>query len=264
MTHFTDPLRQGAAYFEGAQKWNTPGTTPNGLPLSTSPSDTQNLGAPHTQMFAYQMGTVSTPLASGVFFTTASTGSGTLTATGALVTSGVATFDIPRQARITASTNLATCVITLRGTDGYGQSLTWQGIGPSGNVLGSAGSFVDTASAFKTITTASFTGLASAGIQIGSSPNIGLPYVLTNKGMSMGLFVDGATASIAPTLTNGFTPTGTPTASTADVRGIVAPATTSLPDGTKLFTFVMVTPNTNTTINTDNRVNTFGAVPFSS
>lgn len=262
MTQFQDQLRLGNAFFEGAQKWNTPGTIPSGMPFATAPQDTQTRGAPLTQTFAYQMGTASTPLASGVVFTTASQG-GTLTATGALVSGGIATFDLPRAARISASTNLATVLVTLRGTDGYGQALTWTGIGPSGNTLGNIGSYVDTTQAFKTISTASIVGLASAGIQVGSASAFGLPYVMANVGQGMDMYINGSSASVPASIAVAFTPTGTPTASGADVRGLVTLATTSLPDGTKYFTFLMITPNVPLTVNTDNRVNVFGAVPFS-
>lgn len=276
MTQFSDQIRLGNAFFTGQALWNGQNPTLNGLPLATAPQDTQCRGVPMTPALTYQMGTASTGLASGGVYTTASQGTGTLpTATGALVqasvtingvvTSNVTVFDIPRAARITASTNLSTTIITLRGFDGYLQPMTWQGIGPSGNTLGAIGSYVDTTQAFKYITTASFTGLASAGIQIGSSANtFGLPYCFINLGMGLDAYINGSSATVPATWTAGFTPTGTPTASGTDVRGLIALSTTNLPDGTKFITANFIAPTVNLNPTTDDRAHVYGPVPFSS
>lgn len=270
MTQFSDQLRQGRAFFERQATWNS-GTPLNGMPVATSPSDTQSHGTPHTQTFCYQIGTASTALATGVFYSasgSATTGSATLTATGPLVSGGVATFDVPRGVRITASVNLSTTTFKIVGTDGYGQTQTHQFVGPSGNTLGNTGSYTDSLVAFKTITAITIanptaSGIATTALYIGNNDAYGLPYVMANKGMSLGMFIDGALATIPPTLQVAFTPTGTPTASTTDVRGLVTLATAVLANDSRYLTFAMIAPTVNLTINTDSKVNSYGATPFS-
>ncbi len=264
MTNFFDSLSQGQAYFNRIGSWN--GTSGNnGMPTATNPQDTQTFGVPHTQTFVYEMGTASTSLASGIFFSASgATGAGTLTSTGPLVSGGVATFDIPRSVRFTASVDLSSNVFTIRGTDGYGQALTWSGAGPTGNTIGNTGSFVDSLSAFKTVITASAVGGSSTtAFMIGSGNIFGLPFRAANLGKGLDLYINGSSATVPATLTAGFAATGTPTASTADVRGMVTVATTSLPDGTKFFSYMFIAPPVGLTSNTDTKENSFGATPFS-
>lgn len=268
MTQHSDQLRQGAAYFAPQGRWNSP-TALNGLPVATSPQDTSVLGAMHTQTFCYQVGTASTALATGIFFSasgTATTGTTTLTATGALVSGGVATLDVPRAIRITASVNLSTTTFTIIGTDGYGQLMQWAGVGPSGDTLGNTGSYVDTSVAFKTASSitisAAATGIATTALEIGTSNTFGMPYVVANAGMGLDCYINGNSATVPGTWTAAYTPTGTPTATTTDVRGLYAVSTLVLPNGSRYFTFQFITPNVNLTPNTDTTVNTFGATPF--
>lgn len=266
MTHFSDQLKQGYSAFQLYGAWN--GGTVSGLPTATAPNDNQTHGTPHTQTFCYQIGTASTALASGIFFSASgATTGGTLTSTGALVSGGVATLDLPRAIRITASVDFSTTTFTIRGTDGYGQALTWSGVGPSGNTLGNAGSYVDSLSAFKTVTTASMTvNSATTTLMIGTSNTFGLPFRLINAGMGLGVFINGSTATVAAgnTWTAGIGATGTPTATTADVRGTVALATVVLPNDSRYFTVQMIQPNVNLTQGTDTKEAAFGPTPFSS
>lgn len=271
MTQFSDQLRQGGAYFQGAQKWNTPGTVPSGLPTPSAPGDTQCLGAAHTQDFSYQVGTASTALASGVFYSasgTATIAAAALTGTGALVTAGVATFDVARGIRITASLDLSTTTFRFVGTDGYGQTLSHDVLGPTGNTLGALGSYRDSVAAFKTVTSITMVNYAASGTSttalfIGNNNAFGLPYVLTNLGMGQGAYIDGAMATIPPTFAAAFGPTGTAAATSADVRGLCTLATAVLANGTRYITIGMIAPTVNLTPNTDIKVNTFGATPYS-
>lgn len=268
MTNFEDQLWQGRAKFTKALAWNNNANA--GLPSATAPNDTQDLGVPHTQTFFYQIGTASTALASGLFYSasgSATTGSATLTGTGALVSGGVGTFDVPRGVRITASVNLSTTTFTIVGTDGYGQTMTHQFVGPTGDTLGNTGSYTDSLVAFKTVTAMSIanptaSGIATTALQIGSNNTFGLPYVLANVGQAMDLYINGSSATVPATFTAAYTPTGTPTASTTDVRGLCAVATAVLPNGSRYFTIGMITPNVALTVNTDDRVRNFGATPF--
>ena len=267
MTQFSDQISLGRAYFARFANWN--GTTgANGMPSATTSYDTQVLGVPHTQIFAYQAGTASTALASGIFYSaTGATGAGSLTLTGSLVSAGVATLDVPRCIRLTASVDLSTNTFVIRGTDGYGQSLTWSGAGPTGNTFGNAGSYVDSLSAFKTVTSASGTGGSSTtAFAIGVSNTFGLPFRLANAGLGLGVYISGSTATTigTNTWTAGFTATGTPTATTADVRGTVAVATTVLPNDTRYYTFLMIQPPVNLTQSSDIKERSYGTTPFNS
>ena len=266
MTQFQDQIRQGNAYFELQARWNGGGMA--GLPLATSPQDVQVVGVPHTQTVHYQVGLASTALASGIVYNTATAVASTLTATGVLVSAGVATLDVPRCIRITSTTNTSTTTFTIVGTDGYGQTLVWSGVGPTGNTAGNIGSYVDSLSAFKTVTSASAgAGTSTAGVLIGTSNTFGLPYVLTNAGCGLGVSINGAPilgalATLAPTFTAAYTPTGTPTATTADVRGTVAVATAVLPNDSRYFTISYIAPPVNTSIITDDKVRSYGAMPY--
>lgn len=267
MTQYSDQLRQGNAFFGKQAAWNTPSPL-SGMPTSTSPYDTENRGVPHSQDFIYQMGTPSTALATGVFYSasgTATVGVSTLTSTGPLVTASVATFDVPRGVRVTASINLSTTTFTVVGTDGYGQNLNSAWVGPTGDVIGNVGSYTDSLVAYKTITTISIntaTGTGTTLLQIGNNNMFGLPYVLGNLGMGQDFYINGSSATIPGTWAAAFTPTGTPTASTGDVRGTITAATTVLANGTRYFTACYVTPNVNQTVNNDDKLRSFGANPF--
>lgn len=270
MTQFSDILYQGRATFGKAMAWN--GNANAGQPSATAPNDTQDKGVPHTPTFFYQLGTASTALASGLFYSasgSATTGSATLTGTGALVTASVGTFDVPRGVRITASVNLSTTTFQIVGTDGYGQTQTHQFVGPTGNTFGNTGSYTDSLVTFKTITAMTIanptaSGIATTALAIGSNDMYGLPFVLANKGNALGVWIDGSTASIAPTFVAAYTPTGTPTASTPDVRGSCTLATAVLANGSRYITIGMIQNTVNLTPNTDVKVNSFGAAPYGS
>jgi hypothetical protein len=256
MTTFDDQGKRGRAYYSRALATSVSGYT-------LGYGDTEVTGIPSTPVFYYFITTASTALASGIVFTTASQGA-TLTATGPLVSNGVATIDVPRCLQITASTNLSTCIITVRGTDGYGEAMTWSGIGATGNTIGNTGSFVITGKAFKTVTTASIVGTASAGIQIGTSNTYGLPYRIGATNRVVGLFVDGFSfGSSAGTVTAGFTTTGTHTASGADVRGTVALPTAVIANDSRSYAIGIISPAFNVAASTDTKENTWGVTQYS-
>jgi len=252
MTSYSDQLKQGRAYYSRATATNTTG-------FVVGYGDTAaGVGVRVTSVSYCQISAASTSLASGIVFTTASQGA-TLTPTGPLVTAGVATIDVPRALQITASTNLGTCLITIRGTDGYGESMAWTGIGPTGNTLGSAGSFVVTSKAFKTVTTASIVGTASAGIQIGTSDTYGLPFRVSSTNRVVGVYVDGFSfGSSAGTVTPGFAASGTHTASGADIRGTVALPTAVIANGTRNYAIGIISPAYNVSPGADTQENTYG------
>jgi len=250
MTTFFDSVKMGRAVYNR-----------NSVP-SAGYAEDEIYGVPLTQTYVYQVGTASTSLASGVFYASSAI-AGTLTGTGALVSSGVATFDVPRCITVTASSNMSTTTFTFQGTDAYGASLTASVIGPTGNTFGNSGSVVTTLSAFKTVTTASANGAATGPLGIGTSDTYGLPYRLSNVGEGLGAYINGGSASVAPTYTAGFAATGVATATTADVRGTVALATTALANGSRYVTFQFVTPNDGTLAGNDTKENTYGVTPYS-
>jgi hypothetical protein len=175
MTTFFDSVKMGRASYNRA-------SPPTGY------AEDEIYGVPLTQTYVYQVGTASTSLASGVFYASSAI-AGTLTGTGALVSSGVATFDVPRCVTITASSNMSTTTFTIQGTDAYGAPLTASVTWPDWQYLGNSGSVVNTLSAFKTVTTASSNGAATGLLAIGNSDTFGLPYRLTNVGEgSWGLY----------------------------------------------------------------------------
>lgn len=268
MTQDRSQLRLGNAFYEAQARWNGGGMA--GMPLATAPQDTQDKGTPLTQTIYYQIGTASTALATGLFYSasgSATTGSATLTGTGALVSGGVGTFDVPRGVRITASVNLSTTTFTIVGTDGYGKTQSHSFVGPTGNTLGNTGSYTDSLVTFKTVTAMSIanptaTGIATTALYIGNNDMYGLPYVLGNVGCGLDVYINGASATVPATWVAAYTPTGTPTASTTDVRGSVTLATVVLANGSRYITVGFISPSVNVSVTTDTKVNSYGATPF--
>ena len=249
MTTFFDSIKMGRAAY------NRNYTPPTGY------MEDETYGVPLTQIYVYQLGTASTSLASGVFYASSAI-AGTLTGTGVLVSNGVATFDVPRCVTITASSNMSTTTFTIQGTDVYGAPLTASLTGPTGNTLGTTGSFVNTLSAFKTVTTASSNGAATGALTIGNTDTYGLPFRISNVGRGLGVHINGESATVPATWTAGLAATGVATATTADVRGTVALATAVLANGVKYINMMFITPNDGVAAASDTKENTYGVTPF--
>jgi hypothetical protein len=273
MTQYDDPLKQGRAYYARAIIWGTDNQFGAQYPSgSRAQNQDEARGIPHSQTITYEVGTASTSLASGIFFTTATLPGGTLTCTGVLVSAGVATLDVPRAIMITASTDNSTSVFTIVGTDGYGSPLAVKMIGPTGNTLGNNGSFVFSPSAFKTVTSASQVGTSTAGLQIGSGDVYGLPFRIANVGKVLNIQANGiyvATAGFSTTAAGGtvgpvfpgFAATGAHTASSADVRGMIGLPTTNLANGSRRFTFAFIAPTVGVAETADTKENSYGLTP---
>lgn len=260
MTQFTDQFRVGAGYYEAATRWNA--TTPmNGLPIASSPQDTQVAGVPLTQLFVYQIGVASTAgtATAGRFFYSASGATGGFTA----ATMNTYTNDVPRGLRVYSSVNLSTVTFTFIGTDGYGKTINHAFVGPTGNTLGNVGSYTDSLVAFKSLTSASGNGsTGTTAFAISNNDTYGLPYVLSNLGMGCGGYINGSFATVPGAFTAAYTPTGTPTASTTDVRGLYTFATAVIANDSRYFTVQFIAPPVNLTPSTDDKVHSFGATPF--
>lgn len=178
-----------------------------------------NMGGVTSPVLVYQ----ATPVAiatNNVATAQAVAGAGNLTLNGALVSGGIATFDIPRSVQTTSSSaSDTTQTVTFYGTDVYGlavvETLTLNG---TAAILG--------VKAFKTITRIAVSAVTVGNISAGSGDKFGLPYRINKKG-SVQAFWD-ATWNLG-TVTIAVTTTAT--ATSGDVRGTYLPASAS--DGTR-------------------------------
>lgn len=232
MTQFSDGLRVGAAYYGRAVDVSGPTREDRGVPLSN--------------LVAVQYGAVATADAGGICVAATATGAATLSATGALVSGGVATLDVPRCVSVTATANNSGINITVVGTDQYGEALRATIAGPNNNT-------VLTPVAFRTVTAVQTSGATVSALNVGSADSLGLPYRIANAGQVVSASVDGAAASHSYIV--GLTASAVSTATTADVRGIATLATGALPNGSRNFTILVVAnPSTKETL--------YGQAPF--
>ncbi|CUW38790.1 exported protein of unknown function [Magnetospirillum sp. XM-1] len=144
---------------------------------------------------------------------------------GALATSGVATFDVPRNV-VAAWTG--TAVLTVTGTDEFGNTVVESS---------ASGTSLAGKKAFKTVTSASFSANVTSAT-IGTGDVLGLPVYLPATGLVLHELEDGATAT-AGTVVAGVTTKAT--ATTGDVRGTYDP--NSACDGSKGFVLVAAIPD---------------------
>lgn len=177
-------------------------------------------------MFPYRviLGTPITADPDGVCESQSDTGAHTLTLDGALVTDGVATFDVPRNV-VADSGGADTAVLTVTGTDVYGnvmvETLTLNGT-----------TAVPGKKAFKTITSVTSSATIANGAFLGTGDVLGLPVRVAATSDVIGELEDGAAAS-AGTVVAALAANTVSTATTADVRGTYDP--NSACDGSKAF-----------------------------
>lgn len=145
---------------------------------------------------------------------------------GALVSGGVATFDVPR-AIVVDSGGADTSVITITGTDVHGAVMK-ESITANGTTA------VNGKKAFKTVTGISGSATAANGIFIGTTNILGLPVFLPGSAYILKELQDGA-AAVAGTVVAGVSSAAT--ATTGDVRGTYVPNAT--PDGAKVFELIV-------------------------
>lgn len=153
---------------------------------------------------------------------------GALTLDGALVSGGVATFDVPRNIVIDSG-GADTAVLTITGTDVYGNTLVE-------NITLNGSTAVAGKKAFKTVTSVVSSATISNGAFVGTGDVLGLPVHVSDTGLLLAELENGAAAS-AGTLVAGLDPNTASGATTADVRGTYDP--NSAADGSKAFTLVM-------------------------
>lgn len=158
---------------------------------------------------------------------------GDMTINGALASGGVATFDVPRCVIIdSANAGDTTQVATVYGTDVYGETLVE-------NITFNGTTAVQGNKAFKTVTRIAISAATAGNINAGSGTRLGLPYKCVNKSDVLAARHDGAIDAGTVVAAVATSPA---TATTGDVRGTFAPASTM--DGTKMLTILMYLDDT--------------------
>lgn len=240
ITHNEGPLWLGAAYKESH---HTTGSV---------------RGAPVSHIHVAEFGAVLVASSAMIFASTAfataaginllGTSTAAFSTSGLTATSGV-TLDVPRCVTVSSTGTLATGSFTFTGTDKWGDAITETFTGPTNST-------VTTQKAFKTITSMTYSSAAMATVnfRVGLSDDLGLPYYAANGGKVLAVSVSGKPhAATGVTFTAPLTATGTSTATTADVHGIVS---VEAIDGAAYITIMqLVDPTTKASL--------FGAAQYS-
>ncbi len=211
-------------------------------------------GVERFHMMFDDFGAVAAGTATGVAVQQFATLATNLTATGTLATAGTATFDVGRAPMLTATGDVSAVTFTFTGTDDLGRTIKHAFVGPTGAASG-AGSITTGLVAFKTITNVA----VSAGwattikVDVGSSNTMGFKFRVADKGKVSSISQDGKPETTL-TLQAALAVATTPTASTADTRGLWTPNTT--PDGTKRWNALYKIDHTDDAL-------AFGSTPFS-
>lgn len=161
---------------------------------------------------------------------------GALTLDGTLVSSGVATLDVPRTVSITSGADDRGNTFTVTGEDEYGYPLVEQITGPNITT-------VNGAKAFKKVSKVEIDGAAVGNITVGTSDLLGLPWALNDVADAGALYADG-TEELATATVVAADGTNPATATTGDVRGTVNPNTA--PNGSVEFRIHMAVQGTST------------------
>lgn len=182
-------------------------------------------GAEAQAVIVVNFGAVAAAVAAGIAASQTVTGAGTaFVINGSLASGGVATFATPRNV-VAAWTN--TAIITITGTDQYGQAMS---------EVSASGTSHAGLKAFKTITSIT-TSATITGATAGSGDVLGLPYRPVLGGFIRGrVGEDTADAGtyVAPSRVTATTTTG-------DVRGTYDPQ--GVPNGALVFTVAIAVAN---------------------
>lgn len=148
---------------------------------------------------------------------------GNMTMAGALVTSGVAYFDVPRCISITTGADESGKTFLVTGTDEYGQTMSELITGPN-NTTGFG------AKAFWTVTSVYCSAATTGAITVGHGDKFGLPFKLRDVPIPRwaGTLAQDAGTYVAAVTTDPATTT------TGDVRGTYTPSSAS--NGTRRLT----------------------------
>lgn len=160
---------------------------------------------------------------------------GDLTLDGALVTGGVAVFDVPRNVElVSATTNHSAVTVTVYGKDEFGATVVESMAGPN------AATPVVGVKAFKSVTRVAVSAaIATNGIKVGTGAKLGMPAHIPFKGVVRAALVDDVDELATSTVVaaSGVKATAT----TPDVRGTLLFATA--PNGTKILRAVVALPD---------------------
>ena len=177
-------------------------------------------GVPWTPVAIVSLGTPIVGDPDGICEAQAVAGAAALTMDGTLVASGVATLDVPRTLVVDAD-GAATAVITITGTDQYGDALV-ESITLNGTTA------VPGLKAFKTITSVASSAATTGNVFVGTTDALGLPYRVDAGGLLMA-YADSALDLTTSAVIGTFVPavtTNPATATTGDVRGTYNPNVT--------------------------------------
>lgn len=216
MTHFGGPLRTGNFFGRNGSA---------SLP-----------GFPESPITTYRIAPDVLDV-NGIAEAQAVAGAGNLTLNGALVTGGVAVFDVPRCVEIDSSdAGDTTQTATVTGTDFYGLPQT-ETIAFNGTTA------VAGAKAFATVTQVAISAALTGNATCGTTDILGLPFVLANVSDVVSVKWDATLAADAGTVAAADA-TSPATATTNDVRGTYLPS--SAADGSKIltFTYYILDPDT--------------------
>lgn len=179
-------------------------------------------GLPVSDLFAVDFGAVATADADGICASQSITAG-----TAALLNGAVgATLDIPRNV-VAAWTG--TAVMTVVGTDEYGQTMT---------EASASGTSMTGKKAFKSITSVNVSQNVT-GCTVGTGDVLGLPYACANKSQIYAPQMDGAADAVTIVVADATSPA---TTTTGDVRGTVDFTTAS--NGTRRFGLLMLRSST--------------------
>lgn len=236
MTHFSDRVATGDAFYPPANNPTGAGTR-------------QELGVSYDVIKVVQYGAVAAQSTNGICVAATATAAATLSATGTLVSDGVATLDVARVVTITSTSDNSGRTFTISGTDNYGEDLVASIAGPNNAT-------VSTLSAFKTVTSVAVNGAVTGNVSVGSGLGLGLPYYLSDLGKIVSVSYSGkAPAAANVTFTAPLSTTGTPTATTADVRGILTLTTTEITGSNYVSVAMVVDPTSKDSL--------YGLTPYS-
>lgn len=202
MTNVGAPLTVGGALGKGNVKGNLGGITSPVFIYEVTPAELDPNGIAASQAVAT---------------------AGNLTLNGALVSGGVAIFDIPRNVTISSDSGTdSTQTATFTGKDVYGVAVV-ETVTLTGTTTAQG------LKAFKSVSQVAMSGSTTGSVIAGSGDKFGLPYRINKKG-SLQAFWDATWNNGSGTTTVAVT-TSPATATTGDVRGTYLPASDS--DGTR-------------------------------
>ncbi len=184
--------------------------------------------------------------ADGIAVAQAVAGAGNLTLNGALVTGGVAVFDVPRGVSVTSSNaGDTTQTATITGKDFWGVAQTE-------TIAFNGAATINGTKTFSSVSQVAISAALTGNGSAGTTEVLGLPYVLTNISDVVAVKWAGVLADDAGTAVIADA-TSPATATTDDVRGTYDPSSDA--DGSRVLTFTWYI------VNPDTRLGLYGVTP---